>query len=122
MFRPNLERNWLGDISCVRTASAERRTLSHGCCAECNEAMEEAISFVRAWIADLHRIGCPVANWTEKEAERVVHLAEESGLPRDATIALVRDVLRRGLIHEPGARSSVGADLERIRLVHPDRR
>jgi hypothetical protein len=80
----------------------------------------ESLSFVRSWIADLRHIGCPVAESAEKEAERVVRLAAEAGLPQDATIALVRDVLRRSLAREPGARASVSPDLESVRVVHVD--
>ena len=78
----------------------------------------ESLSFIRSWVADLHRIGCPVADWTEKEAERVAQLATEAGLPDDATIALIRDVLRRGLALEAASRSSVRPHLEGIRVVH----
>jgi hypothetical protein len=81
----------------------------------------EPLSFVRSWIADLHRIGCPLAESTEREAERVVQMAEESGLPQEATIALVRDVLRRGLTQAPRTKASVGSNLEHIGIINPDR-
>ena len=78
----------------------------------------EPLSFVRSWIADLHRIGCPLADWTEKEAERVAGLAADAGLPDDLTIALVRDVIRQGLARGAASRLSVGPDLEGVRVVH----
>jgi hypothetical protein len=79
----------------------------------------DPLAFATAWIADLHLIGCPVADATEREVHRVVRLAAEAGLPERATIALVRDILRRNLVQEPVARS-VSLDLEGVRVVHVD--
>ena len=78
----------------------------------------ETLPFIRSWIADLHRIGCPLARWTEKEAERVAQLGADAGLPQDATIALVRQVIRRGLIRGAAYGPSVRSDLEGVRVVH----
>lgn len=43
---------------------------------------------------DLHQIGRPVDRRVAREAERVVALARDAGVPVHAAIALARDVLR----------------------------
>ena len=82
----------------------------------------EPLAFAKAWIADMHRIGCPVADSTEKEVERVVRLGAEAGLPDRATIALVRDILRRATPVQLGRRATplIRPDLEGVGVIHVD--
>jgi hypothetical protein len=77
----------------------------------------EPISLFRSWMWDLHQIGCTVSPATAREAERILRVAYAAGAPAGASLALARDVVRRG---RPYGRS-VHPDLERVGVVHVDR-